>query len=156
MPRDVRHEIEGVTATCCLAAAKPCEFCGGDGQYLCDWPVDRMVVTPVQRVLHGEVIREWSAPEVNLGADAVYMRVLGIEMSGRYVHFQIEVLRSTSRSRRRADGYRLHGFTRPFNSPVDVARPGTCDRRCCEAHAREAGEDRHYCREHWHAWQGVA
>jgi hypothetical protein len=36
---------------------------------------------------------------------------------------------------------------------VQALRWRACRAPCCEAHAREIGEDRHYCRVHWEAWQ---
>jgi len=29
------------------------------------------------------------------------------------------------------------------------------DQACCEAHVREVDDERHYCREHWSAWETV-
>lgn len=47
-------------------------------------------------------------------------------------------------------------YTRYLSAYYTTEAPGTCDIPVCELHAREAGEDRHHCRDHWRAWEVVA
>ena len=130
---------------------KPCAFCGAEGPYLCDWPVTRFESVMAHDVRIGDVIRD------STDADrAIEMRVLGIEPRGLVLRFQIEFLHVPKKSRACAVKYRCRGFVRWDRAAVLRAESGTCDQACCEAHAREIGEDRHYCREHWQAWQEVS
>lgn len=129
---------------------KPCAFCGAEAPYLCDWPVTRFESVIAHDVRIGDVIRDSAR-----GETAIEMRVLGIEALGWLFLFQVEFLRVPQASRRRVEEYRRVGFARNAHGIVPTAKRGTCDQACCEAHAREIGEDRHYCRGHWQAWKEV-
>lgn len=137
---------------------KPCAFCGAEAPYLCDWPVTRFESVIAHDVRIGDVIRDWTAIE---------MRVLGIEAlrpsppvpvpaRNSVLYFRVELLRVPKGTRSRAKNYLDFGCLRHTLAIVPTAKRGTCDQACCEAHAREIGEDRHYCREHWQAWQEVS
>ncbi len=123
-----------------------CTFCAGEPLYLCDWPVERFELAKAHEIRHGDVVR----------SEDIEMRILEIQAIRRTLVFQVEVLQAPANCRRRAEYQRVHGLTMFQSDPVFIRRGGTCDRSICEAHAREVGEERHYCSGHWNAWLEVS
>lgn len=126
--------IETPQVTICGEAfdPKPCKFCGETGLYLCDWKE----VERVERV-------HWH--DVRIGDLWVYLpgqpaRVVNIETEEKGLFFCIDI----------GKGRIIRPF-RFFNSSLDcpILRRGTCDQPMCEAHAREVGDDVHYCMDCW-------
>lgn len=149
MPCEVHSDpeiFEGARIFVCSADhAQPCGFCPARGLYVCDWPVERFELAKAHEVRHGDVVR----------SERVEMRVLGIEAIRQTLLFQIEVVHA-QKHLRIAAYFRAHGLAMFESDPIFILRAGTCDRSICEAHAREVGEERHYCSSHWHAWQEVS
>jgi hypothetical protein len=131
--------------------AEPCAFCGAEAPYLCDWPVTRFESVIAHDVRIGDVIRDSAR-----GETAIEMRVFDIHAVNSLLYFRVELLRVPKGARAQAKRYLDLGHLRHAGAIVPTAKRGTCDQSCCEAHAREIGEDRHYCREHWQAWQEVS
>jgi hypothetical protein len=109
---------------------KPCKFCGDAGLYLCDWK---------------EVVRiedtHWH--DVRVGDTWV---VLPTE------HYRVAEIRAEEKGLKFilvGKGKVLTPF-RFFNSTLScpILR-GTCDQPVCERHAREVGDDVHYCMDCW-------
>lgn len=109
-----------------------CKFCGEPGLYLCDWKeVERVEDTHWHEVRVGDV---WALLPTKHGT------VVEIESVEKGLVFHIDA----------GNG----GIIRPFrflNStiPCPIFRRGTCDQPMCERHAREVGDDVHYCMDCW-------
>lgn len=111
---------------------KPCKFCGETGVYLCDWKeVVRVEDTHWHDVRVGDV---W----VILAGQ--YGRVIEIVAEERGVAFRIDI----------GKGKVLRPFRFSHSTlTCPILRRGTCDQPMCERHAREVGDDVHYCMDCW-------
>lgn len=119
--------------------AKLCKFCGEDGLYLCDWKeVERVEQTHWHDVRVGDVWvtnqRPWE-PVTNY-IQAVVVEIVAVE---RGLNFIVQSPKGRQ------------PYFRFFNSvsPCPILRRGTCDQPMCERHAREVGDDVHYCMDCW-------
>ena len=124
----------GVQVFACGQAFEPpktCKFCTEKGLYLCDWKeVERVQDTHWHDVRVGDV---WVLLPTMRGT--VYF----IEPEEKGLRFWI------------AAGKNVTAPFRFFNStlPCPILRRGTCDQPMCERHAREVGDDVHYCMDCW-------
>jgi hypothetical protein len=108
-----------------------------DAKWLCAWPVERKVHVPAFSIEVGDVWITQQAGKRGRVVDIEYfdtVRKLWVNIPGH------------------PDPY---PYTRFAIDSVETLRPGTCDQPCCDAHAREAGDERHYCADHWHAWEQI-
>lgn len=128
----------GTAIVCGLPKAKRCKFCGEPGETLCDWPVERMELIP------GHKLRKGDRALVLCGLYEVIFCQADISKDALYLGLVLEKTGAVSTVE-----FRLSG-------EYQVRRTATCDAPCCEAHAREVGDDRHYCADHWRAWEEIS
>ena len=110
----------------------PCKFCDEAGIYLCDWKeVERVENTHWHDVRVGDV---W----VILAGQ--YGRVIEIVAEEKGLAFRIDI----------GNGKVLRPFRFSHSTlTCPILRRGTCDQPMCERHAREVGDDVHYCMDCW-------
>lgn len=127
---------KGAQVIACGEAFEPpksCKFCGDSGLYLCDWKVERVEDVHWHDVRIGDT---WAlqGPGANVTA-----RVAAIEPEQTGLRFFLDTGKTV-----------LTPF-RFLNSTMScpILRPGTCDQPMCERHAREVGDDVHYCMDCW-------
>ena len=123
---------------CPASAPKRCAFCGERSVALCDWPVERAKLVPVESLKPGDRIFPFS--------DGKGVRKL----------LSISAIMQSTDTRRIAHWravWEWNGEPQPpmimkVNGRAKLAVPGTCDKPCCERHHRSVGEDRDYCQDH--------
>jgi hypothetical protein len=130
-------------------APEPCATCAApDAQWLCDWPMVKRVTVPISEMKVGDV---WITQQA--AKRAVVVQIDNLDINGRRTEASDFV------SRRFWIAIPNHRDPYPYlRYEPDTAvtlRPGTCDAACCDAHAREVGEDVHYCFAHWNSWEAA-
>jgi hypothetical protein len=136
----------------CSEDVRPsCAICHqGHAPFLCDWPVERKVHVPAFSVEVGDV---WITQQAGKRGSVVVIEYLDI-------HGRPWATKADSIERRfwvAIPGHKDHyPYIRFEIDSVETLRPGTCDAPCCDAHVREVAEERHYCADHWRAWEQVA
>jgi hypothetical protein len=137
-------------ANAVLRGDAPCSVCKAPAHWRCDWPVQRKVHVPAFSIEVGDV---WITQQVGKRGHVRCIEYLDI--NGR-----VRATPKTSVARRL--WVAIPGHKEPFAylryeiDDVETVRPATCDAACCDAHARDVGEDRHYCASHWAAWETVS
>lgn len=144
-------DFAGATATVCFCSTEPrqpCATCGAPAPFLCDWPdPEKPSQVTAADVRQGDIL------EVPVArSKRVRLPVIEVEaVAGRSFRF---------RGYYRSVGVAAAvGWASPWmlaEDVVTVRRPGTCDAPCCEQHAREVGEDRHYCAGCWGRWGEIS
>lgn len=132
------------TIFCCGDSGDPegpkrCFVCKQPADFLCDWPVMKPAKVLVHDLRIGDGITFEYRPKWGRG------EIVDIQPGHAPGNLLIKVK------------FKLgsYGYLWPLKAQVDTERPGTCDQPVCDLHLREAGEDRHYCQEHWRAWEAL-
>jgi hypothetical protein len=114
---------------------KKCRFCGcRDAKALCDWPTTRRGEVLVDDLRVGDI---WIIQPS--GKDGKIVEIEEFDQTRRFwIH------------RRAAPYDRFRGDRQASE------RNQTCDNACCFRHRRRIGPDRHYCADHWSAWEAVS
>jgi hypothetical protein len=113
----------------------PCAFCGELADALCAWPVDRPESVLFTELRRGDRYLAFEGAK----RPSEVVRVIPHPDNG-----EVEIVTEA-----------MSYYIVPFR-PVLRAVAGTCDAAICWRCAREVGEGKVYCRDHWGAWEKVA
>ncbi len=129
-----------------------CAFCRLPGEDLCYWPVERFEPTRLADVQPGDTICRFKESRSRSGVATVET----IEPCDLGTSPGVRITLRIKRAAHSTPLYRSKTFTAPPWKMARVLKPGTCDVPICALHSREVDDDRHYCKDHWLAWENVA
>jgi hypothetical protein len=120
---------------------KKCRFCGcRDAKALCDWPTTRRGEVRVDDLRVGDI---WVTQLSDKGKSGKIVEIEDFDLTRR---FWILI-----------PGHRNASPYDRFRGELQMSeRNTTCDNACCFRHRRRIGPDRHYCADHWSAWEAVS
>lgn len=126
---------------CGLPVTKKCNWCEKDGLYLCDWPKMERAHFVVRKLRVGQIILRGTI------TDPVSWKLVAIAPYDSDTGLLVEIKYFDSKFGRECS------VVEPRDKTLGGWRRGSCSLAMCETHAREIGPEKHYCREHWDAWQ---
>lgn len=129
-----------------------CRFCEDDSDtVLCDWPGWKTVEKPIEKADVGDL---WITEKA-----AKRARIVEIE---NLDYHGVKTKTNQSKFLQRMLWVQISGHPKPYpylryvGDTFTTEALAICDQSACWRHSREVDEDRHYCADHWRAWESVA